>query len=219
LSYNGSGCSYISDHPVPMSFPETGGYLVDETTKAAKVLIKQFPSKAIELLAKGLKKGEVITELQNCCRIEGLGYHQVLASVSEPDRSDNTRSEKSHRRSTNESQDSTRPYQPRIPSSDTTATRSIKEGSGSSASLGGPVLRIIVAQSLVDDDQKLDGSFNQQSYYLIRSDIVEQRLEEDTKHLSSTISFNYNDKVYRTEKDTLKYFLVSFRFGDGHCDR
>jgi hypothetical protein len=184
-----------------MSLPQTGsGYRVDEPTKAAKVLIKQFPSKAIELLTKGLKKDEVITELQNCCSIEGLDYHQVLASVTEPDRGDNTRSEKSHRRSTNESQDSTRPYQSRKSSSDTTATRSIKEGSGSSASLGGSMVRrIIVAQSLVEDDEKLDGSFNQ-TYFLIRSDIVEERLEEDIKHLSSPISFNYNDKVLQCDE-------------------
>jgi hypothetical protein len=185
----------------------------DEPTLAAKALIERFPDKAIEILEKYQPK----EELKRCCaRAEPrLLYYQVIAELRDRERNDDARSEQSRRRGTNGSMDSARPRHLRHSSSDTTTSPSIKE-SGSSASFGAPEQRITVAQKEIENDKILHGYYNPESYYLIRSKIVVERLEESTRKLSPPVSCQYNGKVFQCV-ESVELTWMKGRDKQTHC--
>jgi hypothetical protein len=172
------------------SSPTSTKYQSDEATKAARALIIRFPEKAIEIL-----EGCAVDELRKSCARAGLDYLEILLSPKEPEPSEGTR-----RRRTNDSLDSERPSNQRHSSSDTTATRSVKEGSGSSSSLDRSRKRIVVPQSQVQNDQKLEGNYDPDSYFMILSSIVDDRLEESMKDLARPIACTYGGNSFQCEQ-------------------
>jgi hypothetical protein len=200
----------------------------DEAILAAKGLIHCFPEKVIDVL---LEKCDAAKLLKRLCKSsDGVDYHQLIGEMNNraSDPNADVRFDRS-RRLTNESLESRSMRTPlgRIPSD---STRTTKDGSSSSppqkSSSSASVrhaasnpLRINVLQE--EENQKLHGYVSDESYYLIRSDIVRDRLEETPKFLKTAINASYGDKPIhsdqivrltwemRTESKTHQnYFLV-----------
>jgi hypothetical protein len=180
-----------------------------EAILAAKGLIHRFPEKVIEELLDKCDTQKMLRRL--CMSSDGVNYHQLIGAMDarDPDADADASSNRS-RRLTNESQDSRsmRPSQIFLPSDNHGTAKdgsssSPQPESSSSTSLrrtGSSLLRINVLQDEKEKDQKLNGKYSQHSNFLIRSEVVDERLEEAPKLLKTPITTNYRDKHIRSDQ-------------------
>lgn len=142
--------------------------------------------------------------LRKCCLAANLKYFDVI-SLGDSDLNGDTHSQR-RRRGTDESLDS-QPLQPhRISISSNSTTTTSTKGSSASSRLnsssstsfhrslppGGFVITIITK----DRDDILKGKNSPQSYFLVRSEVVRDRLGLKPQRLSADIQFSYNDKTF-----------------------
>ncbi|KAF1813839.1 hypothetical protein P152DRAFT_448235 [Eremomyces bilateralis CBS 781.70] len=196
---------------VPMSFHPPQPRSNTEDFRAARALTKYFPETVIQKLAKDC---DAINLLRECCYAKNVDFHHVISST---DSDPNGRPHSPRSRSgTNESYDSqpSQPHQQSIRPNSTT-TPSTKGSSpsrlpnpsvSSSSRLSDALayVRITVLSATTQrEDVPLNGKYCSPSFFLVRSDVVHDRLGKAPKCLPDPIQCSYHGKQFSSSETVL----------------